>query len=496
MAGSWKQRTVVLLAVLAVPLALPPAAGASSIVFSRPDGNVWLINPDGSGLYQVTLDGSAANPYESPSQSDGGLIAAARGTGPNAQIIVMAQNGAVLAAFRPQVELAFGLLNPKISPDGSEVAYATGFFGNSTCDNGSTGTKACITTHVTSTSGADDGVTLVGDDFPSWASADRLLVAEGDRINTFDFGDLGSALWFGNDGTFRSEPELAATGTRVTYTRSVGSLDNQLAVQATTGDPRVDGPPAGALGSGCAAINPAGGADGRFISPTWSPDGTGLAWEESDGDPSTPAGVNEGVYVANVGTDVSAFCTASFPNHLLIAGGSDPDWGPANINPGPRPGPACCAPPPGPICCSPPPADRTAPVFQGAIALGASTFAAAGSGGSIARRAPIGTKVTYRLSEAATVTFTVERPTAGRKVGRRCVAPNRSNRRKPRCTRYVAVRGSFTHRGRAGSNSFKFTGRVGGRKLSPGSYQLVAVAKDAAGNRSAQKRANFRIVRR
>jgi hypothetical protein len=37
---------------------------------------------------------------------------------------------------------------------------------------------------------------------------------------------------------------------------------------------------------------------------------------------------------------------------------------------------------------------------------------------------------------------------------------------------------------------------MAGRKLSPGSYQLVAVAEDAAGNRSVPKRAGFRIVRR
>src|SRR5205814_5351669 len=60
----------VLLLGLVVALALPAAADASSIVFTRTDGNVWLINPDGSGLFQVTLDGSAGNPYETPSQAD------------------------------------------------------------------------------------------------------------------------------------------------------------------------------------------------------------------------------------------------------------------------------------------------------------------------------------------------------------------------------------------------------------------------------------------
>jgi hypothetical protein len=149
--------------------------------------------------------------------------------------------------------------------------------------------------------------------------------------------------------------------------------------------------------------------------------------------------------------------------------------------------------PPVPPCCTPPP-DRTAPAFQGALALSASTFAAANRGASIAR-APVGTRVRYRLSEAATVTFTVERQAAGRRVGRRCVKPTRANRRRPRCTRYVRV-GSFVHRGGAGANSFKFTGRVRGRKLSPARYRLTGVAKDAANNTSAPRRVSFRIVRR
>jgi hypothetical protein len=58
----------------------------------------------------------------------------------------------------------------------------------------------------------------------------------------------------------------------------------------------------------------------------------------------------------------------------------------------------------------------------------------------------------------------------------------------------VRLRGSFKHIGKAGTNSFKFTGRLAGKALKPGSYRLVAVARDAAGNASSVKRARFRIV--
>jgi hypothetical protein len=60
----------------------------------------------------------------------------------------------------------------------------------------------------------------------------------------------------------------------------------------------------------------------------------------------------------------------------------------------------------------------------------------------------------------------------------------------------VRVRGSFVHQGSAGLNRFRFSGRLRNRKLAVGRYRLVAVATDAAGNRSAAKRRAFRIVRR
>ena len=129
-------------------------------------------------------------------------------------------------------------------------------------------------------------------------------------------------------------------------------------------------------------------------------------------------------------------------------------------------------------------------------AIAPSTFRAASSGASASvRRAPIGAKVFYRLSETATVTFSVERATVGRKVGRRCVRRTRANSRRRHCTRYVALRGSFKKVGGAGLNSLRFSGRMNGRKLSPGYYKLVAVAHDGSGNGSKTRRLGFRIVK-
>lgn len=139
--------------------------------------------------------------------------------------------------------------------------------------------------------------------------------------------------------------------------------------------------------------------------------------------------------------------------------------------------------------------DNGAPSLSlSAIAPG--SFRAASSGASASRsRAPIGAKVFYRLSETATVTFGVERATAGRRVGGRCVKRTRANRTRRRCTRYVALRGSFKKVGGAGLNSLRFSGRLNGRKLAVGSYKLVATARDGSGNRSKTRRLSFRIVK-
>jgi hypothetical protein len=101
-----------------------------------------------------------------------------------------------------------------------------------------------------------------------------------------------------------------------------------------------------------------------------------------------------------------------------------------------------------------------------------SRFRALGSGTSIAPHG--GAKVTYTLSKAGTVTFTVLKKTTGRRVGTTCRRPTKKNRKRKHCPLYVRVTGSFTHAGKQGANSFRFSGRLKGRKLAPGSYRLAA----------------------
>jgi hypothetical protein len=115
--------------------------------------------------------------------------------------------------------------------------------------------------------------------------------------------------------------------------------------------------------------------------------------------------------------------------------------------------------------------DSTRPLL-GALALSRGVFRSASRGPSASAFA-VGTQVRYKLSEAATVQFRVQRLKNGR---------------------YVGLRGAFTHAGKVGSNSLRFSGRLGGRKLKPGRYRLVEVAVDPAGNKSGTQLVRFRIV--
>ena len=142
-------------------------------------------------------------------------------------------------------------------------------------------------------------------------------------------------------------------------------------------------------------------------------------------------------------------------------------------------------------------ADRTKPRLRG-LTFSRRSFTAARSGASTSpdtKATPkTGTKVSFSLSETGKVVFTVERKASGRKLRGRCVKPNRSPGGK-RCTRWGAVKGSFSFAASAGKNTFIFRGRVGSKSLKSGDYRLNSKATDNAHNASSVKRAGFAVVR-
>jgi hypothetical protein len=138
-------------------------------------------------------------------------------------------------------------------------------------------------------------------------------------------------------------------------------------------------------------------------------------------------------------------------------------------------------------------ADTTRPAL-GALGLARRVFRAARSGPSASRAAKVGTRVGFTLSEPSSVTVAVQRRSTGRRLGQRCVAATRANRGRKRCTRWLTKKGAFPVAGKAGANSFRFSGRLARKRLSPGPYRLAARAKDQAGNASLLRYANFSIA--
>ncbi len=136
--------------------------------------------------------------------------------------------------------------------------------------------------------------------------------------------------------------------------------------------------------------------------------------------------------------------------------------------------------------------DLAPPRLSGAK-LKPSSFSSATSGASVVLSGRAGTLITFTLNEPATVTFSGERSQTGRIVGHRCRPQTSSNRKAKPCSLFVTVQGSFNWSGKTGANTFRFTGRINGRRLARGSYRLVASARDLSGNLATPVRIPFKV---
>jgi len=147
---------------------------------------------------------------------------------------------------------------------------------------------------------------------------------------------------------------------------------------------------------------------------------------------------------------------------------------------------------------TPAPPPPVAPVLT-ALKISPTSFRAASSGASIsaARRAKSrpGAFVSYRESQAAVTSFTVQKTVAGVRSRGKCVkAPRKPARNAKRCS-LVLTLGRFSRHDTADGNRLHFSGRVAGAKLRPGSYRLTAQSRNAAKLSSKTLTAGFVIKR-
>lgn len=185
------------------------------------------------------------------------------------------------------------------------------------------------------------------------------------------------------------------------------------------------------------------------------------------------AGVS-GLYRVNLGTGAATL--------VGKIGSGAVNFGGLAIEPSPTAG----SPPP-PLL---PPLPAVEPKLE-SLSLRPRAFATVNAGGAVLSKigkAPIGTTVSYTVSTPTTTAFAVERKSIGRKVGAACEMQSRGNRGRKPCPLFMPVKGGFSHSGSAGANSFRFTGRPGGKALKPGAYRLVARVG------SSTRRTSFRVV--
>lgn len=320
-----RQRPRVLLVLVAFVVALSgfvvglggaPADASTSpgtLVFIK-EHNVWIANGDGSGARQVTTGGTASTPWISPSESDSGIIVAARGN----LIHRMDQFGTILSTIDPPTVMSSANepLGPRptkvaISPDGGKIAYT---YAKYSCPPGA----ACRTRWTTAFTAANrltspdvSGLTFY--DNPYWVTNDRVLVNSWltQHIRLFDLG-RGDIYWFDenvytSDDRNLADMELSRDGR---YGAAVRDDDEHSRIiwYSVTGNVRDGGRPP--FPTPLCQTNEASG----FKSPTLAPDGSALAWEEPDG-----------IWVKHDLDDCSGGLA------LLIRGGSHPSWSPATL---------------------------------------------------------------------------------------------------------------------------------------------------------------------
>jgi hypothetical protein len=234
-----------------------------------------------------------------------------------------------------------GPAEPKISPDGTRFAYWISARNLDTCPIWSPGcsysdTDMAIVSRVDRFTDPSEFGAVRSYRDPSWIGNDRLLVfnhglgVKEAAISPVGAGEAGLLQWFDppsgipqigtGEMTRQGDKLVALAGSSIGQAQESVYLYGVSASAPTPPDPKC-------------VISEGAPPSGKFMQPSWSPDGTALALLESDG--------------IHIFENIPDLRTAS-PNcgqitDRLLVRGSAPGWGPADV---PGGGTACCAPPP------------------------------------------------------------------------------------------------------------------------------------------------------
>lgn len=313
---------------------LAPAASAQadSIVYIKA-GDVWLAKADGSAQRPITRDGTPTRPYRSPAYSDAGVITAVKG---RRDIHFFDTRGKRTRKKRDISGGATGGFDPvivdhSISPDGRRLGSTLWLTTRSATPSPAEpqGTDYNTSVWYTRTSdgklhskGTTDGgqsVTWASSSIPIvfapyvYHSADAWVVNLNEPNNPRQwFQDRATvSVLDPSDGEPLDDGELTRARDKIAVVRgpntTASSGATMIRVYAVSN--LVDRP--------TERCDLRSAANSRIESPSWSPSGSRLAWSESDG-----------IYVSPIANGTGD-CGAAPAK--LIAGGSQPDWGRANV---------------------------------------------------------------------------------------------------------------------------------------------------------------------
>ena len=315
------RRTAVapVLASLALVAAAGPAS-AANVVYTK-DQNVFVTSPDGGIQRQITTNGAVDAAYRSPSEQLGGTIVA-----PKSDKFFWLFNLDGSSAGGPWTAFAMNSCSTspiaaQVAPDSRLIVYT---FIHSTICVGGSASPHFETTFANADSPTADGLYPEYDNYtePRWIPGTNLagmISSDGDTIAAQNGASLQAFLVTDDNEEFQSFDVHPNARDLVIVTTADGATSGPGTLSVWHNDGT---PPVGSGQLGCVSPD----AVDWDSKPRWSPDGSMITWATS-----------QGVWVSPAPQGASGQ-PCSLQPRLIAAGGSDPDWGAADL-PAPPPPP-------------------------------------------------------------------------------------------------------------------------------------------------------------